>query len=417
MKPKKRWVYNTLVKKILRLFKLSLVSGVIFIWWWHRDIELPTDLRVWLIEVESGQSAYNPTYLYLKGIDAPVGVNPAELGLARVELGFLDDLKRLPNPQRSGFFCSVLIPECISTIFSGLDAVEPVLSENQELINRYLDYLSLPDIEPMEIYTMDSILPPFEYLLTGTRLYNLQILSAHSNPQQALLEHADRLRKELRLATSLVHKMVAVNQLNETYNFLATYLFKNNIRLEQKISELNFEEASLTPEMQNELYMGIQVFNRFLDDPTTLKELGAFSKYLPTLWYKPNMTIVSAYQYYLHIAEASEMPQNQIVNALNQTVDMQYHSRNPKGNKLLKAGAPDLERYLFRLQDINLQITLINNIRYLNNGFGMAEINNPYQGEYQDKVNVNNGWGCLESPGDQYGRPGEVNRGCIFLMR
>ncbi|GMG87826.1 hypothetical protein [Biformimicrobium ophioploci] len=180
-------------------------------------------------------------YLYLLGMDAPVGEDPEALGRERLakireaearfekagqyELEPWNTSGQLPMPQLPRV-CDIGSSKCLWKEEYLSPALEADISDNRLLLERYRAYVAFDDYRLMSRANPSAPLPSFAYLSYGSRLQVAEAISAiRSNELQMgseLLAAAYKeLHEQLRQSDSLIHGMVMLALIGEVVDAVA----------------------------------------------------------------------------------------------------------------------------------------------------------------------------------------------------
>jgi hypothetical protein len=384
---------TTFIKILFFVFiGLIAVTGLLMI-----DDELSQESKLLLRESPKGTD--NTGYFYLMGIMAAPNEDPIEVGKTlfasiqhKKEKGTISltyekypEEKKLAIPE-GDLYCKFHDENCIKSIFQNIKNFNE--NDNDILLNRYLSYLSFNDHKLITHPHIEEPLPPYNYLIIGARIFllkNIQI-SENGNPDLAITnteEHIKKIRKRMANSDNLIAKMVYASILSQMIDSI--YFIKKGSNNEKLIyiEPLNSSELSFNEPMKRE-FKGMENLFRSMDrNGNFLGTQYYIPGFLVRCIYKPNMTLNLMAPDYLNLIESSLLEPFELV-AIRSTNDTtknknKYSIRNIVGNTLSKIGQPNFSKYIFRLHDLNIKITLFNKtVNLKTDETKNVEIENPY---------------------------------------
>jgi hypothetical protein len=411
------------MKKIL--LAIALVSvATLGGYAWLRDEAPSAEVQSWLQQLGERPSQ-SAAYLYLNGLDAPLGQSPAELGAARLaayrrwvaehgdaaayapeEQPALELAERPPS-------CEAEQHDCLDRLL--VDAPQPLSAEAREVQERYRQFLRLDDYATLTDPSLFEPSLPLRLLQDGNRLLALQAMQvARAGDGAAALELLEddiaRLRRQLPAADQLVLKIVLTNLLSHDLDRLARLYRRGLIPPPARQAPLTEQERSLHLPFLREFGAGAALFGGMSEQ--SLGELvgnDLLSPLAASLAYKPQMTINAALLPFRELSARSRLSPAEFRQALQSSgppAEPPMRLRNYVGSVLLAIATPDFDRYVGRLHDLDAQLKLLGLLPTLPADTApsdaqlaaLPEAGNPYQPDQPPFWNARTGQLCYTGP-------------------
>lgn len=366
-----------MVKKILLFVLIGVVAVILLL-----QIDDPLDTEVDALIQSATPPSSSRAYLYLLGLHAPRGQDPAELGEQRFASTKQPDSDDPLPPDSSGstdiltlpegdLFCGLSDDGCLYRLFTSSDEVAAVVAQNQILLDRYRTFLSLNDFATLEEASLDELPVAYRHMMHGNRLALLSALQTAANGQsdQAVGELFDMiraLRHKLTTADTLITKALLTALIADNLDALSVLIQQHAFTTAKPLEPLSAAEKSMKKPVAHEL-RGMYSFYSTLDreadkhDPS-----GQWPHWVRRLFFKPNMSVNASYAHYrnaLTLAELVPAEFAEFVDRINnKTVEELPHAwlRNYVGSQLVNIAGPAMTRYVELIFDLDAKITLFN---------------------------------------------------------
>lgn len=363
---------------------LALLGGVVAFWLY--DEPLLPEAQTWLEEVGKveGDSA---AYYQLFGLDSPAGADPQAAGRKRLEayhqwlanhgsgqaMPAVDEPARLTLPGDE--LCALAKPGCLARLRQDPAALATLLSDHDELLQRYQQLLALEDYRTLSQPSQSEPLLEYRYLGAAAQLQGVQalLLAEQGNGAAALaLLQGDvrQLRVWLARADNLILKIMLAGLLEQNLDGLALLYRAGLIPKPAAEAALSRAERSLHDAMRREFAL----IATSLRGPAPTKKVPAWRLRLA---FKSRMSINEALPRYLRVADDSQLDavafaQRQAV-VSDTAISTWRRWRNPVGAILVDVAMPDFTPYLARFHDLDAKLALFNAL-----GTAVPASANPY---------------------------------------
>ncbi len=363
---------------------LALLGGVVAFWLY--DEPLLPDAQAWLEQVAKveGDSA---AYYQLFGLDSPAGSDPQAAGRKRLmayhqwlashgpekAMPAVDEPARLALPGDE--LCALAKPGCLARLRQDPVSLAALLSDHDELLQRYQQLLALEDYRTLSRPSQSEPMVEYRYLSKAAQLRGAQALllaeQGKGTAALALLQGDTRqLRVWLARADNLILKILLAGLLEQNLDGLALLYHAGLIPKPAAEAVLSSAERSLHDAMRREFAL----VATFLRGPSATKNVPAWRLQLV---FKPRMSINETLPDYLRVAEDSQLDavafaQRQVV-VNEHAISTWRRWRNPVGAILVDVAMPDFKRYLAQLHDLDAKLALFNAL-----GSAVPESANPY---------------------------------------
>ena len=352
-------------------------------------------------------------YLFLLGIYVQEGDHPITLGRQIFESnssieqseGAFDypESKKLSLPDGDGF-CSFKEEGCIGYLFSGSVRVAKLIEHHRELLERSDRFFQYDEYRTMAQPKVDEIYPEYKYLLRAQRIRLLEAIDSYnggdiSGAVESLVSQFSLVRGANGRHDNLLGKVILLVIQSEILDVLSVILSESGFQVSE-IARLSASEKDFGMVSAREfgiLYYGFKSLDKH---PQFFELEGEFSnvpEWLVRAAFKPNMTINALAPLYLlpeKLAALSPAEFAQEVADLESYTPSTSVLRNPAGNVLLGIEGPAYEEYVARFHDLDVKISLFNQLYYL--GLDTSSLINPYHGS--ETPTFENGRLCFSGP-------------------
>lgn len=399
---------------------LILMAG-----WMLHDAPLEPQAQAWLDAVEARQAGSSEAFDWMLGLDAPLDVDPRQLGHQRREAHaaqlasgsgatpaiFETPDGSLPVPAAEQI-CHVAEATCLARIDAGELDPQRLLNEYAVLLQRYRQALALVDYRTLTAPGPNEPLPPFMLMIQGNQLLALQaVLLARQGEAAAAAELVEedivQLRRQLASSDQLIGKMVWARLLGRDLDLLARLRVDELINAPGHQPELADAERDLLPVLQREFAMKAQGMLALRDSEALQRDFP-----VPGIWlfFKPRQTVNLMFEPDREVAERSRLDAATFAQHLEDrrqpALRPWQQPDNPIGVILANVASPDFNTYLARLHDLQAKLQLFNLLRQLPPGkvptaalLGSLEnADNPYQPGQLPTWNGHTGQLCFDGP-------------------
>lgn len=199
------------------------------------------------------------SYLYLYGIHASDGDDPAKVGRKLLEeyrkLDNDDSYEVIDYPDENKIslpagdeFCKAWEEGCLEYIFSSQYDVDRLLSENKLLLARSSRFFEFIEYETLSKPTVHELFPPYQYIAAAERIMILEAISVYNKGDtkgalESLSLQFSKLRKSMALQDNLIGKLVLLMKLSEVIDVMSVIL-SNSEREVKLIPDLTPSEKS-----------------------------------------------------------------------------------------------------------------------------------------------------------------------------
>ncbi|MEC8525041.1 MAG: hypothetical protein VXZ24_12460 [Pseudomonadota bacterium] len=352
-------------------------------------------------------------YLFLLGIYVQEGDDPVALGRQIFESnssieqseGVFDypESKKLSLPDGDGF-CSFEDEDCIGFLFSGSVRVAKLIEHHWELLERSDRFFQYDEYRTMAQPKVDEIFPEYKYLLRAQRIRLLEAIDSYkrgdvSASVESLVTQFSVMRSANERQDNLVGKLVLLIMQSDILEVLSVILSESG-RQVAEIARLSASEKDFGMVSAREfgiLYYGFKSLDKH---PQFFELKGEFSnapEWLVRAAFKPNMTINALAPLYLLPEKLAALSPAEFA---QEVADPESYTpstsvlRNPAGNVLLGIEGPAYEEYVARFHDLDVKISLFNQLYYL--GLDTSSLTNPYHGS--ETPTFENGRLCFSGP-------------------
>ena len=355
----------------------------------------------------------SPAFLYLYGIFAAEGEDPAQLGatlFARYQGSVADEsvavadyaADKLALPEGDAF-CRISEPECLRYLFSSEVDAKQLATDNNTLLSRAEQFFSFAEYSTMSKPSVDEVLPVFRYLTTAYRIRLLQAIAVyhdgHANAaSELLLDQINRVRASMALQDSLIGKLVFLSLLAESLDVLSIIVAQENLPV-ALIPALSPQEKSFARIAVREFAMSYYLFSGLDRNPQFFDLKRQVPGWFTRLVYKPNMTINASTPRYVRLEQLALLPADEFARQLampGAEVSTSY-IRNYAGAALLGIG-DDFDAYVGRLFDVDAKLALFNQLHHFK--LAPQHMQNPYFGT--EMPTIKDGQWCFSGPQPAY---------------
>lgn len=345
------------------------------------------------------------SYLYLYGIFASEGDDPAKVGRKLLEeYRKLDnddsyevieypDEDKIPLPTGDEF-CKAWEEGCLEYIFSSQYDVDRLLSENNLLLARSSRFFEFVEYETLSKPTVHELFPPYQYIAAAERIKILEAISVYSKGDakgalESLSLQFSKLRKAMALQDNLIGKLVLLMKLSEIIDVMSVIL--SNSEGEAKlIPDLTQSEKSFHMISAREFGMFYYTFKNLDKHPEFFEMGGDFPGWMTRIVYKPNMTINAVAPIYYKLEQLAQLPSPDFakrIEARNSDTPSTSKLRNYVGSVLI-ANLPEYTEYVARFYDFDAKLAIFNQVHHLK--LSLGDMKNPYYGkEVPEEINGN----------------------------
>jgi len=401
------------ILSVILIITLVLVGALQF------DDDLAPEAVDWISVLENSGSGDSDSYIYLNGIMAAetddvmsVGRKrfaayrsaEAKISLSSEAIQYVDYPKGkwLSIPiSKNPLYCRLWEKSCFENVLQARGKWEAELEKRKTILLRYRNYLKLSDFKTLSKAYVSEIFPRYEYLAYGNRLQILEVLVMAENnmPKEAieiLVQDIYRLRRQLVMADNLIHKMIFTIMISNNLSYIAYISSTANIVKKEYIPFLTREERDMELPMIREFGMAFYSFTEIDRSPELFKTGGNMPSWIVRAVYKPNMTtndIIPAYEEAIYAARLPSEKFAEHQAGREEVVENEINWRNYVGHTLVSIAHPDYYRYIARLHDLNVKISLVN---YVMSGRTIPLVN-PYYPSLAPQVPDGNKI-CLSGP-------------------
>ena len=424
---------------------IVLLLFIIFLMWFFVPRSLSQEVRSQLAEIRQLNRTPSNAFTYLIGMSAPSGVDPLSYGrellpqyMASSGYG-ASSTHTAPVSSNlvsvSPLDCSLFKDSnCLELLFTASDARALTLAKYPDRVARYEGYKAFTDYHVPYPMNVGSYVPAFTMIIGGQKVYLMQqveLLERHEitveQMQQNVLADLAYWRAELVDADSIMYTMTVVRLINNDLNMLAKLYQRYGLHApqiaplsaaERTMRLANATETSINYAMLTDLRLSHQhcgmndwmaCFDRFvdaviIDHNATLNLMSAArTQQLGLADLQPDQA------YLHHDDEPAEIKLSQWI-------------RNSAGAEMAQLAQKNLSQYVYRVDDLNLKIALINASASQppgsNDPLWLASIQSPYGATaghaYIDLEGVGRGWLCLKTTVKEENLP---LSGCIPWLR
>ncbi|MDM3872485.1 hypothetical protein QSV34_14120 [Porticoccus sp. W117] len=414
------------MKKANILGALFVLCLVICAWGYFTDSELDPEFQRWIEQEREQPPEADNAFFYFMGIGIPEGLDPVEAGKTayrKVQTGESDymdteDALELPSEKHlTGLLNIEILPERLADI----DSISELLSEYGEVLARYKKLMEYPDFSTLTRPSIEESFPPYNYMLIGQQLNQLQAIENIAAGQldrgvKILLDDLANHRRILIRADTLISKLIAVKAITRNVKLLHGLGKLTEIEIESHqgflalIAPLTEEERDFSKAYQREAILGR---NTFLDLAATPlwgepKQKGwSLSEAITMrLFFKPNHASNMAIKQWRYFLEVSSLSAQDFYRTISDSKpdfspgiwDDFY---NPVGSVLSSVSSPSMDKYPARIHDLDCLFGLVRASLKSKNIEQIAQQKetNPYDG---GAILIENGVARFNGPFDEH---------------
>jgi hypothetical protein len=321
------------------------------------------------------------------GIHAEKGLDPFDYGLQRIEHfknieGSSDDESsslansfiesNIQTPD-SDLLCDKRDIECLEVIIEKRDEIQQVLSDNQELLNRYRYFKNIKSYKTLSTPSISVTLPEYQALAIAHKLFHLRSIQLAFEKKQnesvnILLNNIESLRKFFPIADDLILKMVITAFIAQDMELISQLYSKNmyhkNLVIHNMapLRDLDEHERSLELVMKREFSFADNMMRTLENNQNDILEIGAWvPKWMVRTVFKPNATLNSMFPNYKFIANASTLETKEValVSFEKEQDSLNLSFKNSVGHVLANTATPNFEGYIGRLHDLQCKSRLL----------------------------------------------------------
>jgi len=381
----------------------------------HRP--LSAQVQQQLTQISQLQAQPSQAFTYLIGMTASEGQDPVVYG--RQKLPAYIQAAQDPNTQEGHYDhdaftlnapldCNMRDTACIDHFFDDKLARQSAIHKYPHLLTRYLGFQHYRDFHqpyPFSIYLTADYSP----LLKGQQVLLLDQIqrledgqTTTQRMQQTVIDDLTYWRNALSHADNLIHKMIFIKLMRNDLDILAEMYLRFGTR-PPEIAALTPAERDMTlPNAFETQAMSVQL-SHMTNQTCASGFKECFEAYKSRLLFNPEgmINLVSA-QRSKRLGLAALTLSAMAAQAHQETLEPNYATwlSNPIGAILAKASHTDFAVYVFRESNLNLLITLLNQIHgQLPTDpapVWLQSITNPYGPSYGHAY-IDQGWLCLKS--------------------
>ena len=334
----------------MKIWITAAIALVLFgAWFSQQDDPLDPEVKRWLSLIDA--DAYSPSYLYLLGMGAAEGQDPAVVGkkVLEVHQQWDMDVERrqherqtlLPKKPPDGeAFCSFKQTECVAYLF-GLDVAEirHLMMSNQWLIVRNNRFLAFGEFTTMTKPAIDEHVARYSYVVRAERLELLQAVALYhqGDARQALDTISQRLvqlRQMLSDQDTLIGVALYADLITNLLDLKSLILHRESLA-SSAITSLSQNETDIRVALARELTMLYKLFKDLDRNPDLLEIGGELPGWQGRLLFKPHMTINAELPWLEAISRLTMLTPAQYDLAVERLPSLEEHwIRNPVGTVL-----------------------------------------------------------------------------------
>lgn len=355
------------------LSALLVLALAVVCWAWLRDAPPSAEVELWQQQVQDAEGE-SRAYLYLNGLDAPIGQAPEVLGRARLDeyqrwsagrAVVAGDFQAQPVTTLAApsgeLLCRIEASGCFEALLAQGSQLLAVEAQYGILRERYWRFLQLNDYRTLTSISAAEPVPPLAYLYKAQQLFNLYALQwalqgQGAEAQESLQTELGLLRRQLQQADSLMMKMLMTVLVSRNLEWQVR-LYRQGLTPRPEVPPpFSEDERSLLRPMQREFSGIAQMYAQLPAGASGREYLGLL------LEFRPQLTINASLAPYRQAAELSRLEADAFVAALDSVVVQVPAAgglRNRFGNRLLRVAGPDLRLYAGRLHDLEAKRRLL----------------------------------------------------------
>lgn len=325
-------------------------------------------------------------YIYLMGILAAVDEKPEDVGesllksIREAEKKYFKshrlnqdfDYDEYPHEKRLPLFelapCEDDDCKHIDRLFTQKFDLDNLPKEQENLLKRYRRFIALKDYHTLAIPHLLSPLPPYQYVMKGNDLANLEAIHKARNgnidaAKKRLLDDISSLRIQLQQADNLVAKMIYTIAISRNIDVLSVLIHKNNSPSKEKIKPLTPDEKSVVKAMNHEFGLSYNLYSSMDRSQDIFSKNGYTPGWITRMLFKPNMTINSSYPQLKQVGENSLLNPKEFVMTVaseRPLVSKKTYIRNYLGTVLGQISTPNFSQNIAKLFYLDAKIHLFN---------------------------------------------------------
>ncbi len=421
-------------RHLMKYVFLALV--ILFLLWVFIPRPLSYEVKQQLTTMEKLHATPSKAFVYLIGMDAPDDIDPLVYGQKLLpqyiasakmsinkenqSIGVMKPEKNIKNYSqifdKKSFACSISNePDCIDNFFNDKIARQTLVAQQHLLINRYKTYKTFGDYHQPYSMNVFGFIPPYTILINGQKLYFLQQIElidthkvSHETIRDNILNDLTYWRSELITADNLINKMIVAALVRNDLILLSELNLRYGVTV-PKISELTASERSFelvtAAETEFVTYFehDLQQAQDECDAEGKLMCIGKSIWYF--LFYDHNDSVnMIAHSRNLELKQAT-LPLPELYR--NKDVAPEFFSigrwiRNSGGVFLTQESLGQFLPYVFRVNNLNLKIALLNATAHQPLGntdpIWLKSILNPYGTNAGQAYVDKQGWLCFPVP-------------------
>lgn len=438
-------IVKTRIARPWQRSSVVLLLFIIFLIWFFVPRPLSHEVRTQLALVRDVYGKPSNAFTYLIGMSAPTGVDPLSYGREllpqyMVSSGYgAGSTHTAPASSNlvsvSPLDCSLFKDsDCIELLFSAGDARVQTLAKYPDRVARYEGYKAYTDYHVPYAINAGSFVPPLNMIIGGQKVYFMQRveqLQRHEitveQMQQSILADLAYWRTELQDADSINYTMTVARLINNDLNMLAKLYQRYGLHA-PPIAPLSAAERSMRLATATETgsYYAMLTDLRLQHQHCGVKDwMACFDRVVDAMIIDHNATVNLMSKASTAQLALADLPPDRLYAHRDDEVDeigLGQWVRNSAGAEMAELAHKNLIQYVFRLNDLNLKITLLNASASQPPGaqdpMWLMSIKNPYGAAaghaYIDTEGVGRGWLCLKTTVKEENLP--LN-GCIPWLR
>jgi hypothetical protein len=424
----KKRIVETLFGRRWRRSAVLLALFILFLTWFFTPRALSHDVRSQLALIHQLNSKPSHAFTYLIGMSAPAGVDPMDYGRELLPQYIASSGYGANSPHTapistnlvsvSPLDCSLFKDsQCIDLLFTAHDARTQTLAKYPDRVPRYQAYKSYADYHVPYPMNVGSFQPAFTMIIGGQKVFLMQQVDALTRGeispaqlQQNILDDLAYWRTELVAADSVMYTMTVVRLMNNDLNMLAKIYQRYNLHAPE-IALLSVPERSMRLSNATETSINHAMLSDMRAQHTHCAAKGwmaCFDRVVDAVTFDHNATLNQMSKARTKQLQLAELPQD--VAYLHRDDDpdeigIGQWIRNSAGAELAQMAQKNMSQYVFRVDDLNLKIALLNASAKQPAGstdpLWLVSIQNPYGltagHAFIDNDGVGKGWLCLKT--------------------
>ncbi len=422
-----------------------LLVFILFLIWFFLPRALSHDVRAQLALIRQLNHTPSNAFTYLIGMSAPAGVDPMDYGRELLPQ-YMASSGYGANSTHAAPVSSNLISvapldcslfkdsECLELLFTAADARAQTLAKYPDRVQRYQAFKSYDDYHVPYPMNVGSYVPAFTMIIGGQKVYFMQQVEALAKGeitleqlQQNILADLGYWRTELATADSLMYTMTVVRLINNDLNMLAKLYQRYGLHAPE-LAPLTAQERSMRLANAAETSINYAMLTdlRLQHQRCSAKDwMACFDRLVDGVIIDHNATLNQMSEARTQQLALADLPLDLAYRHREDEIEqisLGQWIRNSAGAELAQMAQKNLSQYVFRVNDINLKIALLNATLGQPPGNSdpvwLMSIKNPYGlsagHAYIDNNGVGYGWLCLKTTIKEENLP--LN-GCIPWLR